>query len=793
MNPLLFGANSEERIIAVHPVGDGTMRVYHRREAGVAWTDCSFYPFFFLSSEDRLAGYRGKHWIKALAGDNYYRFLCAFTGWSAMWDAVRHVIDQYNASSKAKAESFAEVPPMHLRPDAVSQFLLQSGRTLFKGMEFDDLHRLQMAVRALSADPRRPGNPQRPEDRIIAIAVSDNRGWEEVLGGRDRSEAELLEAFFNAVRQRDPDVLEGHNIVHSDLPYLLNRCKLLGIEPVLGREGAAPRAFDGRFLTADRSFDVLSQDIAGRHVIDTAFLAQSYDASKRDLESTGLQAVAGHFGIGGDPGAVVPPERLRWVWDHDPELLRRAVLEDARRIAGLSELLSRGIFYQTQMLPYNFGASARLGASAKIESLLLREYIRVRHSVPRPHPVTPITGGATEIYLTGVVGPVLNVDVESLYPSIMLSEKIAPRSEQLGVFLSLLGDLTSKRLKAKQSKRDARSPQNRTVADAVQSAYKILVNSFYGYLGYSKALFNDPEAADAVTRSGQEHLRSLVEKIREAGGTVVEVDTDGIFFIPPSGTSRSSEKQLVAKIARHLPGGFSLSIDGRYRKMLSYKKKNYALLDEDGNIIIRGSSLTARSIEKLCREFLRGGIAALLDGNVGRLHQLYSDLRRKVVEQRLTVADFARTETLRESGAEYLREVEAGTRNKAAAYEVALSAGRTWRPGEKISWYVTGNDPAAKDLERLRPAEEWDPGARDENVPYYLRRLDEAASRFSPFFKPQDFRAIFSSEDLFPFSPEGIQIITQAVAGGPKEEEEEEGSMLTPEPKIWLAEDAGAA
>jgi hypothetical protein len=48
----------------------------------------------------------------------------------------------------------------------------------------------------------------------------------------------------------------------------------------------------------------------------------------------------------------------------------------------------------------------------------------------------------------------------------------------------------------------------------------------------------------------------------------------------------------------------------------------------------------------------------------------------------------------------------------------------------------------------------------DENTAYYLKRLDECARRFAPFFTAQDFARVFAPEDLFGFSPAGIRVQT---------------------------------
>src|SRR2546430_17608341 len=89
----------------------------------------------------------------------------------------------------------------------------------------------------------------------------------------------------------------------------------------------------------------------------------------------------------------------------------------------------------------------------------------------------------------------------------------------------------------------AATPEARSALDAQQSSYKILINSFYGQLGFRHALFSDFEAADRVATTGQAILRQIMAAIRQAGGTVIEVDTDGVLFIPPDTVRRDMKER----------------------------------------------------------------------------------------------------------------------------------------------------------------------------------------------------------------------------------------------------------
>ena len=54
-----------------------------------------------------------------------------------------------------------------------------------------------------------------------------------------------------------------------------------------------------------------------------------------------------------------------------------------------------------------------------------------------------------------------------------------------------------------------------------------------------------------------------------------------------------------------------------------------------------------------------------------------------------------------------------------------------------------------------------------------MRRLSEFSEKFIVFFQPQDFRAIFSADDLFPFDPASVALLISDVVEDPPSEEEE--------------------
>ncbi len=786
MNKLLYGHNADERIVAVHQKDDRTMRVYFRNAEVVSLEDVELFPFLFLADKSLIEGFSKKHWVKQLEGSSFYQFLCVFEEWSTMWDAVRYILDASNKERDQKVESYQQLDSIFLHSDPVTQYLMQAGRTLFKGMTFEEVYRMQLDIETYSTGAHKFSNANRASDRIILIALSDNRGWQHIIDGKKLDEAGMLQDLVRIINDKNPDILEGHNIYNFDLPYILKRCELNKIQLKVGRDGSTPRSFDTRASYAERAFEYTAAEIAGRQIIDTMLLVQSYDMTKRNMESYGLKYAAKYFGIVPENRTYVKGDMISWYWDNEPKTLMDYALDDVTETRKLSEQLSGTAFYLTQMLPFSYGQVARMGSAAKIESLIVREYLRLKYSIPKPTTGTQTTGGYTDIFVTGIVGPVIHADVESLYPSIMINKEIAPASDRLGVFKQLLKVLTASRLDTKRKMKKTEEANEKAKLDAMQSSLKILINSFYGYLGYTRGLFNDFDQADVVTTTGQQLLRQMIEFIQSEGGIVIEVDTDGIFFVPPLAfRTEEYERKFVEKLSGVMPTGITVAADGRYKKMLSYKMKNYALLDYDNKMKVKGSSLISRSMERFGRTYVHRCIDCLLRDDIDGLHQLNNLLRDDIAAHKLEIRDFARTESLKDTLGDYRRGVESGKRNRSAAYEIASTMERGFKPGDTISYYITGNDPNVRTFEKCKTVSEWDANFPDENVAYYLRRLDELSEKFKEFFTPQDFRAIFSPADLFPFSPVGIVPIMRQTLAGAKAAS---GDDLVPDPQIWLDE-----
>src|SRR5437867_4407217 len=90
-----------------------------------------------------------------------------------------------------------------------------------------------------------------------------------------------------------------------------------------------------------------------------------------------------------------------------------------------------------------------------------------------------------------------------------------------------------------------------------------------------------------------------------------------------------------------------------------------------------------------------------------------------------------KTDTLEDSLDKYRAKIAGSSRNRAAAYELALASGRNYKPGDQISYYIKITPKKVAAYEAAKLASNFDPQNRDENIDYYLAKLDDLMKKFS--------------------------------------------------------------
>ena len=727
-NTLLFGADPTPRIVAIELGETGTVKVFRREIDGSTVADVEpFHPFVWADSDVVDLGIESEK----LQSDLKY-------GWLITVDSWKELIALRNGLKSAGRDFFAFTDP-------VQHYLTATGRTLFKDLPFEELKRMQLEVLAVAGGSD-PGN----NDHIMSIALSDSAGWEELIvvdpNNIEESERGALKRLTSLVKERDPDVIEGHNLFRFDLPYLVGRAKTLKTKLDWGRSDGFLRSRPSRLQIAEKTIDYPKFTIGGRHFVDTFLLAQFYDVGMRSLAGFERTDVARHFDLcDGEQTSALAGKELHRAYLSDSNMFRRRALCGVRETRALSDLLSPSYFIQAQIFPYNYQDVIVRGNATRINALFLREYFRQRHSIPELPMVRAFEGGYTDIFFTGVARNVWHCDIASLYPSVMLQFDCFPVTDQLGIFRHLLTDLCTFRLEAKAEMRAEKDSTKQHHLQALQNTFKILLNSFYGYLGFAQGHFADFDAAARVTQIGRDLLKKMIEWLNAHGAQVIEVDTDGIYFVPPvDATPRrvgngeptlrgaaSTVDDLQKDLAKELPAGIDVEIDEQFEAMFSYKAKNYALLTKNGDVIIKGGALKSRGLEKFQRVFLEEMIRLIMQGKPEAVLDLRNEFEQKIRNREWKIDMLMKTDTLQDSLDKYRAKIAGSARNRAAAYELALASGRNYKPGDQISYYIKATPKKVAAYEAARLASEFDPENRDENIDYYVAKLDDLVKKFS--------------------------------------------------------------
>lgn len=728
-NKILFGTDPTPRIVAVELGETGTVKLHRRDKDGSTVTDVEpFHPFVWADSDVADLGIEAEK----LQGNLKFSWLITVDSW-------KELIALRNGLKNSGRDFFAFTDP-------VQHYLTATGRTLFKDLPFEELKRMQLEVLSFS---------EGDADHIMSIAVSDNTGWEELIVVDPKklpeSEHAAIKRLTALVKERDPDVIEGHDLFRVHLSYLVARAKKVKTKLDWGRSGGFLRSRPSRLQIAEKTIDYPKFVIDGRHFVDTFLLAQFYDVGLRTLTGFERADVARHFGFcDSEEISGLAGKELQRAYLKNTDRFRKRALCGVRETKAMSDLLSPSYFIQAQIFPYNYQDVIVRGNATRINALFLREYFRQKHGIPElPIPQT-FEGGYTDIFFTGVAKNVWHCDVASLYPSIMLQFDCFPASDQLQIFRHLLTDLRNFRLEAKAKMRAAKDPAEQRHLEAFQNTFKILINSFYGYLGFAQGHFADFDAAARVTQIGRDLLKKMIEWLSKHGAKVIEVDTDGIYFVPPSGavagigdadrkpgptvpaTKLDSEiEQLQTGLAKELPKGIEVEFDEQFEAMFSYKAKNYALLTKTGDVIIKGGALKSRGLEKFQRVFLEEMIKRIMEGKPDEIASLRTEFEKKIRNREWTIDMLMKTDTLQDSLEKYRAKIAGSARNRAAAYELAAASGRAYKPGDQVSYYIKSTPKKVPAYEAARLASEFDPQNRDENVEYYLAKLDDLVKKFS--------------------------------------------------------------
>jgi len=487
---------------------------------------------------------------------------------------------------------------------------------------------------------------------VVAIGVVTSTGERKVFLWDGEDDKEVLWDFAKYVKEYDPDILCGYNLVGYDIPQILHRVKHHGIQrkqylSYLNRDGIT-WGFE-----SPKDQKELKMNAGGRIVLDLLRWTR-LDYSLSGIPR-GLKSVARNFGL--DP--IELDFESKDLLDYNIEEINEYVLSDVDATLYLYNHYFPQIQYiaETTCVPLATYINAPVSYVTKIlqgRSLFQQRIVTLNNNKKRHPEIYRADKGNyqaahIELYQAGYQERNIKVDFDSFYPSIAMALNLGPDTTRIVGYadyedkiefkddiLYVPDNKVNKRLMLKIDQnrksclyemcslyKEMRKPYKlgRTKEDKSRSnALKIMVNTFYGANANPYISYGDMGAGISITAVARWLLLSAVDIIRTRYGkdAVVYVHTDGI------NTNVDVDVEWLTNRLRrilkyHLPFAEPehISMDKDYFKEGVWLQiGNYVLRNEDGTLTKHGSTFKATSRSKFYLRVLEKLIEARLDNTI---------------------------------------------------------------------------------------------------------------------------------------------------------------------------------
>ncbi len=395
------------------------------------------------------------------------------------------------------------------------------------------------------------------------------------------TEGNLLTALARRVREYDPDILTGWNVIDFDLSVLAQRYRARRIPFCWGRTDEQTQVYRGERWGGSRV------RIRGRQVLDALHLVRATMQRFEDFRlDTVSNAILGRGKKVKEEFEELHAETIARMYHEDRAAFCEYCLEDARLVRdlvnkeGLIDLtVRRG---QLTGLPLE----RAWGSIAAFDFLYLGELHKQGFAAPSLG-VDRVEGGGAPggLVMSARAGLYRNVwvfDYRSLYPSIMRTFNIDPlcytRTRQPGK----ASNTDDSFITAPNGARFVRDPgilpglldtfftnRDRAKAEGNQLAsfvYKILMNSFYGVLASNACRFASGKLAGAITEFGHYFLRWTRDYFEKAGHRVLYGDTDSVFVEAqvPEGASYEGVLEMGQQICQQVNAELKKHIEQKH-------------------------------------------------------------------------------------------------------------------------------------------------------------------------------------------------------------------------------------
>jgi DNA polymerase delta subunit 1 len=440
------------------------------------------------------------------------------------------------------------------------------------------------------------------------------------------TEREMLEAFQKYLHAKDVDIITGWNIFGFDMEYIYKRAQINRCHYSFYNLGKL-KDVDSELVIKKLSSSALGDNLLKLLPMSGRFIFDLFHEVKKGykLDSYKLDSVSKLY-LGDQKIDMAPKEMFARYKEEDPVKLREVAeycIKDTllphRLMKKLCTLLNLVEMAKATWVPVPF--LVERGQQIKVFSQLTKKARELGFMVPTIRygaiPEEPYEGATVlEAQKGAYYTPITALDFESLYPSIMMAHNLCYSSYVMdekkygnvpGIEYETfkIGDRTYKfaqdvpsllpaillELKQfrKQAKRDMAAATGfmKEVYNGKQLAYKISMNSVYGFTGAGKGILPCVPIASTTTSKGRsmiEETKNYVEK-HFPGSKVRYGDTDSVMVEFDVGDRKGEEAiayswEVGERAAEECSALFkkpnNLELEKVYWPYFLYSKKRYA-------------------------------------------------------------------------------------------------------------------------------------------------------------------------------------------------------------------------
>ncbi len=492
-----------------------------------------------------------------------------------------------------------------------------------------------------------------------------------------KDEAELIEKFVEYVRKESPDFLVGYFSDGFDLPYLKARAEKHNVKLGLSLDDSQPKFSRGVSLTAKTKGIV--------HIDILRFIRTIY-AQYMKSETLTLNDVAKEF-LGDTKKDFDVYTNLKG--EIDWTKFYEYNLHDSVLTLQLFEKFWPDMLEFSQIVKEPLSDLSRAGLSKYVENYLLHHLGEFKE-IPEKRPgydeigerrkTTHVEGAFVLEPKPGFYEDIVVFDFSSMHTSIIISMNISRETfvtkkikggacieidnkeycfdKKKGFIPELLNELFLKRRRFKAEYK--KNPD--VITKARSNAFKVLSASVHGYIGFFGARYYSKESSTAILGFVRKFNKEAIEMIEKEGYEVIFGDTDSVGFLRGK-KSKTEIKEFLKKLNSKLPGIMEMELEGFFKKGLwvmkrggkAGAKKKYAMLDEKGQLKIRGFETVRRDWCGLAREVQSKVIHIILeDSDEKRALEYVKEIVKKIKERKIDKKDLMIHTQLKKAISEYI-------------------------------------------------------------------------------------------------------------------------------------------